>query len=233
MDALQADIAREGLLVFFFGLVAQGIFQTRFYIQWLASERQKKSIVPISFWYLSSVGTLMLLTFAAITHSAVGALSNGLNIVIYARNLVHIWRNQGRLSKRMHTFIHVAVGVIAVIAVYVVIQVWLFKYHETETVSPSEARRTWFWLAIGASGTLLFGSRFIIQWIATERARASVIPTAFWYLSIGATVMQLASYVQTQEWIFALGSVTAVIIYARNLWFVHQAGGETTAAGAD
>ncbi|MBI5092957.1 MAG: lipid-A-disaccharide synthase N-terminal domain-containing protein [Candidatus Hydrogenedentes bacterium] len=226
MDTLREELAREGWAWFLFGLAGQLTFQGRFYLQWIASERKKKSVIPVAFWYLSCVGTLMLLVFAVYTQSPVGALSNGLNIVIYARNLVHIWRNAGKLTKQMHTAIHGIVAVIALVAVYFVARVWLLEYDITKHASAGEAQKTWFWIAVGATGTLLFGCRFIIQWIATERARASVIPTAFWYFSVVATVLQFIGYIPRKEWVFALGSVMGIVIYARNLWFIHKPGAE-------
>jgi len=232
VDALREELAREGWGWFLFGIAGTLIFQGRFYLQWYASERQKKSVVPVAFWYLSCVGTIMLLIFAVFTQSPVGALSNGLNIVIYARNLVHIWRNAGRLTKRMHAAIHGVVGVIALVAVYFVIHVWLNEYQVTQHTTSREAQKTWFWIAVGATGTLLFGCRFIIQWIATERARASVIPTAFWYFSIVATMLQFIGYIPRKEWVFAIGSLIGIVIYARNLWFIHRPGTAANTAGA-
>jgi lipid-A-disaccharide synthase-like uncharacterized protein len=232
LDTLREELAREGWAWFLFGIAGTLVFQGRFYLQWLATEREKKSVVPISFWYLSCVGTIMLLIFAVVTQSPVGALSYALNIVIYARNLVHIWRNSGRLSKRMHTAIHGVVALIALIAVYFVVHVWSQEYEITRHTSSSEAHKTWFVIAIGTTGALLFGCRFIIQWIATERARKSVIPTVFWYFSIVATVLQFIAFILRNEWVFAIGSGVGIVIYARNLWFIYQPGAPSDAAKA-
>lgn len=227
MVSFREGIAAEGLAWFVFGLLGAVIFQGRFYLQWLASERAKKSIVPLEFWYMSSVGALMLLTYGVHKKEPVGVLSFAFNIVVYARNLVHIWRNRGRLTKTMHTAIHAGVALTALVAAYFVITVWMHQYEVTRAATRVEAQKTWFWIAVGTAGTAMFAGRFLIQWIATERARTSVIPNVFWYLSLGATFLQLASYTQRAQWVFALGSAASIVIYARNLWFIHRGAGES------
>ena len=197
------------------------IFYGRFYVQWWASEREKRSVMPVAFWYMSSVGSLMLLAYAVYERSPVGALGQSLNIVIYSRNLVHIWREDGRLTKTGNMMIHGAVAIISVVAVGLVVHIWLRGYQHTQTITQKEANQVWFWLALGVMGQALFASRFIIQWIATEMKRRSVVPRIFWHISIVASVLQLASFWQRQEWIFALGMIANILVYTRNIWFIH------------
>ncbi|TWI33196.1 lipid-A-disaccharide synthase N-terminal domain-containing protein [Paracoccus sulfuroxidans] len=73
------------------------------------------------------------------------------------------------------------------------------------------------WLAIGFAGQLLFTSRFLVQWIASEKARRSVVPTAFWWLSLAGGATLLIYAVQRHDPVFAVGQVTGLIIYLRNL----------------
>lgn len=198
------------------------IFYGRFYVQWWASERQKRSVVPVSFWYMSSAGSLMLLTYSIHVQSPVGALGQSLNIVIYSRNLVHIWRENGKLTAAAYWAIHAAVVLIAAVALAVVAHIWFTEYRHTQSITQDEASQIWFWLAIGVLGQALFACRFIIQWIATERKRKSVIPHVFWHISIVASVLQLACFWQRSEWIFALGMIANILVYSRNLWFIHM-----------
>jgi lipid-A-disaccharide synthase-like uncharacterized protein len=78
------------------------------------------------------------------------------------------------------------------------------------------------WLAVGFAGQCLFGLRFLIQWIATERRRRSVIPVAFWYLSLGGTVILLSYAVYRLDPVFIAGFSLNMIIYVRNLYFIHR-----------
>ena len=73
------------------------------------------------------------------------------------------------------------------------------------------------WLAIGFAGQLLFTSRFLVQWIASERARRSIVPVAFWWFSLAGGATLLAYALWRRDPVFALGQATGLIIYLRNL----------------
>lgn len=204
------------------GLVAALIFYGRFYLQWYTSERLKRSVVPIGFWYMSSAGSLLLFGYGVYVQSAVGTLSHCFNTLIYARNLIHVWRARGTLSRRRSLIVHgLALGAI-VVAVGLLVFTWFNVLHSTRTSPEVDAGRTWFWIGVGVAGQGLFAGRFILQWVTTERRRESVIPVAFWYLSVAASVLQLASFVQLRDWIFALGIATTLPIYTRNIWIIHR-----------
>ena len=81
---------------FVFGLMAQLSFTGRFLIQWIASERKGRSVVPIYFWYLSVVGGVMLFTYFVRRGDPIGALGQSAGIVVYVRNLMLIYKNPGR-----------------------------------------------------------------------------------------------------------------------------------------
>lgn len=69
------------------GLAGQLMFTGRFLVQWIQSERQRKSVIPLSFWYLSLAGGLVLLTYAIHKHDPVFILGQSTGVVIYLRNL--------------------------------------------------------------------------------------------------------------------------------------------------
>lgn len=74
------------------------------------------------------------------------------------------------------------------------------------------------WYVLGFAGQLMFSSRFLVQWLASERSRRVVIPTAFWYLSLLGGITLLAYAVHKRDPVFAIGQATGLLIYARNLW---------------
>jgi lipid-A-disaccharide synthase-like uncharacterized protein len=85
------------------------------------------------------------------------------------------------------------------------------------------------WLALGFAGQALFTARFLIQWIASERAKRSVIPVAFWYFSLGGSLLLLLYAIHRRDPVFILGQTMGNVIYARNLVLIgrHKAiGGE-------
>ena len=78
------------------------------------------------------------------------------------------------------------------------------------------------WLAFGVVAQLLFTARFIVQWWASERAGQSVIPVAFWILSIVGGGMTLVYGLVRREPIIIMGQILAVAIYVRNLMLIFR-----------
>lgn len=71
-----------------FGFLAQFVFFLRFVVQWITSEKAKKSVVPLAFWYLSIVGSIMILIYAIKREDPVFIAGQALALVIYIRNIV-------------------------------------------------------------------------------------------------------------------------------------------------
>lgn len=77
------------------------------------------------------------------------------------------------------------------------------------------------WMAVGFAGQVVFGLRFVVQWIATERQKKSVVPVMFWYLSLLGSVILLAYAIYLRNPVFIAGFSLNLIIYVRNLYFIH------------
>ncbi|MFP4053221.1 MAG: lipid-A-disaccharide synthase N-terminal domain-containing protein [Phycisphaerae bacterium] len=77
-------------------------------------------------------------------------------------------------------------------------------------------------MVIGFVGQFIFGLRFVVQWIATELRKRSVVPVAFWYLSLVGTVVLLAYSIYQRDPVFIAGFSLNMIIYLRNLHFVRR-----------
>ena len=73
------------------------------------------------------------------------------------------------------------------------------------------------WVIIGFVGQALFGARFIIQWLVSEKKGESTIPLAFWYCSIGGAVVLLTYAIHRQDPVFIVGQSLGSIVYIRNL----------------
>jgi len=79
------------------------------------------------------------------------------------------------------------------------------------------------WLGIGLMGQCLFFMRFLVQWIASERVRQSVVPRAFWYFSLLGGVTLLLYALHQRDVVFTIGQATGLLIYARNLFLSRPA----------
>ena len=78
------------------------------------------------------------------------------------------------------------------------------------------------WLVIGFLGQTLFSARFIVQWIASERQRRSVVPDVFWQFSLAGGVTLLIYAIHREDPVFIVGQVTGLVVYFRNLQFVRR-----------
>jgi len=77
-----------------------------------------------------------------------------------------------------------------------------------------------WWVLLGFVAQGLFTMRFLVQWIASERARRSVIPLGFWYFSIAGGVLLLIYALYRRDAVFIAGQAFGVFVYLRNLYFV-------------
>jgi lipid-A-disaccharide synthase-like uncharacterized protein len=77
-----------------------------------------------------------------------------------------------------------------------------------------------FWLVFGLVAQLFFTARFLVQWIASERAGNSVVPIAFWFCSMGGGLMTLVYGIVKREPIIIVGQLLANIIYVRNVMLI-------------
>ena len=90
------SLSKIEIIFLVIGFVGQGLFASRFIYQWIYSEKNKQSLVPIGFWYLSIFGGLGLLTYAIFRMDPVIITGQVFGILIYTRNLVLIYKKNRR-----------------------------------------------------------------------------------------------------------------------------------------
>ena len=77
-----------------------------------------------------------------------------------------------------------------------------------------------WWVLLGFAAQAFFTMRFVVQWIASERAGRSVIPIAFWWFSIGGGLLLFVYALYRKDPVFIAGQAFGVFVYGRNLYFV-------------
>src|SRR3981081_2486093 len=87
------------------------------------------------------------------------------------------------------------------------------------------------WVVLGFVAQGFFTMRFVVQWIASERARKSVIPVAFWFFSIGGGVLLLVYALYRRDPVFIAGQALGLVVYVRNLYFIVVNGRQASAEG--
>ncbi len=78
------------------------------------------------------------------------------------------------------------------------------------------------WITVGFIGQALFFGRFFVQWLASERAKRSVVPDSFWYFSIAGGSILFIYSIWRLDPVFMLGQGLGLLIYARNIYFVRN-----------
>lgn len=197
------------------GLLAQGLFFGRFLVQWLASEREKRCVVPKLFWHLSIAGSILLLVYAVARHDLIFVLIPLPNLFIYLRNLsLSGTMDEERGARSLsHWWIlaPLAVGVVAMVGVVAGARL----IEELKTIP-------WHWAVIGFGGQLLWNGRFLLQLLASERAGRSVLPPSFWYVSLGGCALLLVYAIHRRDPVFIIAMGPNAFIYLRNLYLIRK-----------
>lgn len=81
-----------------FGLFGQALFSLRFIIQWISSEKKKRSHIPTVFWYISLMGGAVLFLYAIAKKDVVFIIGQGAGLIVYVRNIVLIHKNGSNLA---------------------------------------------------------------------------------------------------------------------------------------
>ena len=76
------------------------------------------------------------------------------------------------------------------------------------------------WILLGFIAQGFFTMRFVVQWLASERAKRSVVPIAFWFFSLGGGTLLLIYAIKRQDPVFIAGQGLGLFIYIRNLWLI-------------
>ena len=85
------------------------------------------------------------------------------------------------------------------------------------------------WIGVGLLGQAMFSARMLLQWIASERRRRSVVPRAFWYFSIAGGLILLFYAIHRRDPVFIAGQGAGLFVYARNVYFIRTRRAASTA----
>ena len=196
---MDADILPRAALTA--GWIGQACFFARFLVQWLASERARRPVVPPAFWQLSLAGSLLATAYALQTGAHVLVFGFAVTAAIAARNL-----QIGTSTRRIGPG---AAGILAVLLALVLLAL--------ELAPGNGAGESRAWLAVGVIGQCLWSARFPLQWWSSERAGRSQFPVSFWWLSLAGNLLLLAYALHLGDAVFVLGFSIGPLVQVRNL----------------
>lgn len=193
------------------GLLAQVAFSARFLLQWLLSERARRSLLPVHFWTFSVIGSVLLLAYACHRRDPVIASGQLLGLGIYLRNIQLVGRASGRSIPAFGSWLLLAAAASAI---------GLLSH--AAPLNAITARSEPAWMLLGFVGQALFTGRFVVQLLYSERAQASVNPVLFWYLSMSGSLLLLGYALHTGDVVIILGQSFGLLVYLRNLHLFRQ-----------
>lgn len=204
------------------GFLSSLIFSARFIFQWIQSEKAQKSVVHPSFWKISLVGNILLTIHALIQIQFHVSLVQASNAVISWRNL-DLMKTDSKPRSLLFTIVLMSTTMSSIIAFYVLqsyylpddYSAWFRAPFSEETIHP-------LWHVLGASGLLLFNSRFWIQWCEAERSQESVLGLTFWWTSLIGGLFSVIYFIKLGDPVNLLGPAFGMVPYARNLMLIYK-----------
>jgi lipid-A-disaccharide synthase-like uncharacterized protein len=205
------------------GIAGQVLFTLRMFTQWIASERAKESVTPRSFWWMSIVGTLLLLVYAWHVRDLVFLIAPTLNLFLYTRNLTLSAGKQRSGAGAWLLPIATVMLASGLLAAYLTAE-------QKDIIAVDESP---IWLLVGLAATALWTLRFPVQWIVAERLGRSTLPPVFWWMSLAGAVMLTAYAAYKPDVVFILAYALTPIPIIRNLMLIHRKRLEPAAEPAD
>lgn len=187
------------------GWFGNACFFSRFLLQWIASERARTSVAPTAFWWISLAGSMALMTYTLHLGELVLFAGAVVNALIYARNLALRGRSNHPMSRGW------VLGVAAVAVLLLVVGV-VVGLEGKQAASAST-----FWFACVVVGQSFWSMRFVLQWMASERAGSSHFPAAFWWTSLVGSTLLLAYAISLLNPVLIAGYALSPVVPVRNL----------------
>ena len=186
------------------GWSATVLFFARFALQWWRSEKAKRVVMPVSFWRFSLGGALLNLPYCVHLWKEPLIMGAIVSLIVAVGNLelaLHEGKQRAAFWKVAPYFVPVF------FATGVAHQLW---------------EDAWSWEAFGYVGEVLFSSRFLMQWIASEKKGFVVVPGYFWYLSLAGGTVRMFYAIHLWKMPLLIPTIVSVLMSARNAWLHHK-----------
>lgn len=210
------ESAGNGLLLLApaLGLLGQSLFAARAGVQWLASERAARSVVPRSYWWLSAAGAGLLALYAVTRRDAVLLAAPLASLLVAARNLA--------LQRRERDARPASPRLRAPLAAALLLLVGAAVAGSLPAAGAGGPAPSAFWLGLGTAGTALWVARYPLQWWIAERLGRTALPRSFWWTSLLGASLLCAYAAARHDPIFVLAYAFSPIPCIRNLILIRR-----------
>ena len=194
-------------IIHIIGYAAQTLFGIRFFIQLWQSEKSGKVQSPSLFWQISLLASILLLIYSMLVMDLPIMLGQLLGYFIYIRNLhiTKVWHNFNIIIKWF-------IGVLPALALVVILSRQEYSWNDLLENNSNKYLLLW-----GLLGQAIFTSRFIYQWIYSEKIQESVFPVGFWILSIVGALLISSYAFYLHLYPIIIGHAIGMLVYIRNL----------------
>ncbi|HYC78464.1 MAG TPA: lipid-A-disaccharide synthase N-terminal domain-containing protein [Planctomycetota bacterium] len=201
------DGAAAPLALVAIGALGQACFFSRFLLQWLASERAKRSSTPSTFWRFSLAGTALSGVYAWLgERDLVFAIGYAFNLPLYGRNLA-LSRRGARPLPAAAAF---ALGAAAAAGAAALLL-------RDPRLREALGERSDAWLAVGFAGQAIWSSRFLVQWLQAERSGSARLTRTFFVLTLAGWAGLFPYAIHLRSGVFVVGLLLTPFVAIRNL----------------
>ena len=193
---------------FILAIIAQLLFGARMYSQWVLSEKQKESVTPLFFWWLSLSGSLLFFIYGYLRVDFALMLGQVLAYFIYIRNL-QIQQQWAKIPKWSRVLLFL-------VPVIILIYGYSNGANDINTLLTNPDITAWL-LILGIVAQVVFTLRFVYQWFYAEKNKEATLPLGFWIISLTGGLMTLTYFIFRQDIVLIISNVMGVIIYTRNI----------------
>lgn len=202
-------------IIYAIGFLAQLLFSSRIFLQWIASERQKKVLAPHLFWEISLLASVLLFIYGYLRDDFAIMLGQVITYYVYIRNiqLEHQWE---KIPTWLRIFIYLFPTIILIYGYNnnVLDKVNLFN---KEHIAP-------VLMVLGIISQVLFTLRFVYQWAYSERRKESMLPMGFWILSFTGSFLIFIYAIFRKDPVLFIGHLSGLAAYSRNIFILRKYG---------
>jgi lipid-A-disaccharide synthase-like uncharacterized protein len=201
--------------VYGLGFLAQGLFSSRIFLQWIISEKHKKVLTPNLFWEISLLASCLLFVYGYLRDDFAIMLGQVITYYIYVRN-IQLENEWTKYPKILRIFIYVFP---------VLILVYGFNNNTLDRVNLFQNENIpLFLMILGIVSQILFTLRFVYQWLYSESKKESLLPLGFWLLSLVGSLLIFIYAIFRRDPVLFVGHLSGLIIYSRNIYLVKRYG---------
>ncbi|HNY49697.1 MAG TPA: lipid-A-disaccharide synthase N-terminal domain-containing protein [Smithella sp.] len=202
-------------LVFGLGFLAQGLFSSRIFLQWIVSEKHKKVLTPRLFWEISLLASCLLFIYGYLRDDFAIMLGQVITYYIYIRN-IQLMQEWEKISRWLRMVIYFFPAITLVYG---------FNNNIADRINLFYNKNIPLLLMVfGIVAQVLFTLRFVYQWWYSESLQESLLPMGFWLLSLMGSLLIFIYAILRRDPVLFVGHLSGIIIYSRNMVLLKKYG---------